>query len=135
MTDQPYQGRVALVAGASKGIGAVTAQAFAAAGAAVVLSARDREITVLLHENHPLPPSLRKQVNARKKSYIRFLETVIAEVQQDRGILGGVSARAATFALLGMINWLYQWYKQEGTLSAEQIAHEYTEIFFAGAFH
>src|SRR6516225_7609645 len=39
----------------------------------VVLSARDREITVLLHENHPLPPSLRKQVNARKKSYIRFL--------------------------------------------------------------
>jgi len=41
MTDQPYQGRVALVAGASKGIGAVTAQAFAAAGAAVVLGARD----------------------------------------------------------------------------------------------
>jgi AcrR family transcriptional regulator len=100
----------------------------------VVLSARDREITVLLHENHPLPPSLRKQVNARKKNYIRFLETLIAEVQQERGILGGVSARAATFALLGMINWLYQWYKQEGTLSAEQIAQEYTEIFFAGAF-
>jgi NAD(P)-dependent dehydrogenase (short-subunit alcohol dehydrogenase family) len=35
------QGQVALVAGASKGIGAATAQAFAAAGAAVVLGARD----------------------------------------------------------------------------------------------
>jgi NAD(P)-dependent dehydrogenase (short-subunit alcohol dehydrogenase family) len=35
------QGRVALVAGASKGIGAATAEAFAAAGAAVVLGARD----------------------------------------------------------------------------------------------
>jgi NADP-dependent 3-hydroxy acid dehydrogenase YdfG len=34
-------GQVALVAGASKGIGAATAQAFAAAGAAVVLGARD----------------------------------------------------------------------------------------------
>jgi NAD(P)-dependent dehydrogenase (short-subunit alcohol dehydrogenase family) len=34
-------GRVALVAGASKGIGAATAEAFAAAGAAVVLAARD----------------------------------------------------------------------------------------------
>jgi len=34
-------GRVALVAGASKGIGAVTAEAFAAAGAAVVLGSRD----------------------------------------------------------------------------------------------
>jgi NAD(P)-dependent dehydrogenase (short-subunit alcohol dehydrogenase family) len=41
MKDQPMQGKVALVAGASKGIGAVTARAFAAAGAAVVLGARD----------------------------------------------------------------------------------------------
>jgi NAD(P)-dependent dehydrogenase (short-subunit alcohol dehydrogenase family) len=41
MTDLPMRGRVALVAGASKGIGAATAEAFAAAGAAVVLGARD----------------------------------------------------------------------------------------------
>ncbi len=41
MGDLPMRGRVALVAGASKGIGAVTAEAFAAAGAAVVLGARD----------------------------------------------------------------------------------------------
>jgi NAD(P)-dependent dehydrogenase (short-subunit alcohol dehydrogenase family) len=36
-------GRVALVTGASRGIGAVTARAFARAGAAVVLAARDRQ--------------------------------------------------------------------------------------------
>jgi NAD(P)-dependent dehydrogenase (short-subunit alcohol dehydrogenase family) len=39
--DQPMSGKVALVAGASKGIGAATAEEFAAAGAAVVLAARD----------------------------------------------------------------------------------------------
>jgi len=38
---RPLDGRVALVAGASKGIGAATAEAFADAGAAVVLAARD----------------------------------------------------------------------------------------------
>src|SRR5438876_3458918 len=38
---QPMSGRVALVAGASKGIGAAAAEAFAAAGAVVVLAARD----------------------------------------------------------------------------------------------
>jgi NAD(P)-dependent dehydrogenase (short-subunit alcohol dehydrogenase family) len=38
---QPLTGKVALVAGASRGIGAVTAHAFAEAGAAVVLGARD----------------------------------------------------------------------------------------------
>ncbi len=43
MDDQAMQGRVALVAGASKGIGAATAEAFANAGAAVVLGARNEE--------------------------------------------------------------------------------------------
>ncbi len=43
MADLPMRGQVALVAGASKGIGAGTAEAFAKAGAAVVLGARDRD--------------------------------------------------------------------------------------------
>jgi NAD(P)-dependent dehydrogenase (short-subunit alcohol dehydrogenase family) len=43
MDDQPMQDRVALVAGASKGIGAATAEEFARAGAAVVLGARNVE--------------------------------------------------------------------------------------------
>src|SRR6266704_2081195 len=47
----------------------------------VVLSERDREITVMLHENHPLSPALRKRINARKKDYIHFVENLIAEVQ------------------------------------------------------
>ncbi len=43
MNQLPMQNRVALVAGASKGIGAATAEAFAAAGASVVLAARDAD--------------------------------------------------------------------------------------------
>src|SRR5215470_10503127 len=41
MAELPMQGQVALVVGASKGIGAATAEAFAGAGAAVVLAGRD----------------------------------------------------------------------------------------------
>lgn len=100
----------------------------------VVLSVRDREITVMLHENHPLPPSLRKRINARKKEYVHFVENVIAEVRRARQSKGAVSPRAAAFALLGMINWIYQWYKPEGPLQLEDLVRQYTEIFFAGAF-
>ena len=42
MTVNLFAGKVALIAGASRGIGEATARAFAEAGAAVVLAARDR---------------------------------------------------------------------------------------------
>jgi TetR/AcrR family transcriptional regulator, cholesterol catabolism regulator len=101
---------------------------------AVVLSERDREITVMLHENHPLSPGLRKRINSRKKDYVHFLENLIGEVQRARGSGGTVTPRAAAFALLGMINWIYQWYRADGSLQEESLAKQYTEIFFQGAF-
>jgi AcrR family transcriptional regulator len=100
----------------------------------VVLSVREREITVMLHENHPLPPALRKRINTRKKDYVHFMESLIAEAQRVRQSKGTISPRAAAFALLGMINWIYQWYKPEGTLQEENLVRQFTEIFFAGAF-
>jgi AcrR family transcriptional regulator len=118
----------------------------------VVLSPRDREITVMLHENHPLPPALRKRINSRKKEYIHFVESLIAEVQKqaqkqaqkepqreapkDAQRTGSartaVSPRAAAFALLGMINWIYQWYKPEGDLQTHNLIPQFTALVFAG---
>jgi AcrR family transcriptional regulator len=98
-----------------------------------VLSEEDREITVMLHENHPLPPALRRKINGRKKDYVHFVENLVADVNRQRGVPASVTPRAAAFALLGMINWIYQWYRPEGGLSGEAIARQYTEIFFRGA--
>jgi TetR/AcrR family transcriptional regulator, cholesterol catabolism regulator len=113
----------------------------------VVLSPRDREITVMLHENHPLPPALRKRINARKKDYIHFLENLMAEVQNSEAqnkvqnkaqhshqAKGKVTPRAAAFALLGMINWIYQWYKPEGDLHAQNLIPQFTDLIFGGIF-
>jgi AcrR family transcriptional regulator len=99
----------------------------------VVLSERDREITVMLHENHPLPPELRRRINGRKKEYVQFVEGMIAEIQGQRRSKERVSPRAAAFALMGMINWIYQWYRPEGKLDEQALVRQYTEIFFAGA--
>jgi AcrR family transcriptional regulator len=108
----------------------------------VVLSPADREITVMLHENHPLPPALRKRINQRKKEYVHFVEGLIAEVQKEMmkerhlspGSQSAVSPRAAAFALLGMINWIYQWYKPEGTLQAQDLIRQFTDLLLGGIF-
>jgi AcrR family transcriptional regulator len=110
----------------------------------VVLSPRDREITVMLHENHPLPPALRKRINSRKKDYVHFLENLMAEVQdksrkKDHSNLrqagkNKVTPRAAAFALLGMINWIYQWYKPEGDLQTQNLIPQFTDLIFGGIF-
>jgi len=110
----------------------------------VVLSPIDREITVMLHENHPLPPALRRRINVRKKEYVHFVEGLIAEVQSQaqkaglkdsqasRPVASAVSPRAAAFALLGMINWIYQWYKPEGSLQAPNLIPQFTDLLFGG---
>jgi TetR/AcrR family transcriptional regulator, cholesterol catabolism regulator len=107
----------------------------------IVLSPRDREITVMLHENHPLPPGLRKRINQRKKDYVHFVENLIADVQKafnkEKHLSPGspsVSPRAAAFALLGMINWIYQWYKPEGNLQAQTLIPQFTNLFLEGIF-
>jgi TetR/AcrR family transcriptional regulator, cholesterol catabolism regulator len=102
----------------------------------LIVRARDWEITVILHENRALGGALRKRVNARKRQYIAFLEDLIAEVQQRsvkaRLIPALIPPKIAAFALLGMINWLYQWYDVQGSIPENQLAQAYTDFFFRG---
>ncbi len=104
----------------------------------LVLRGRDREITVILHENRALPAESGRQINARKKAYIVYLENLIAEVQERHGIQHPASAavhpRIAAFALLGMINWMYQWYRPEGAIGEEAVIQQYTALLFGGLF-
>jgi len=50
MTDRPFTGQLALVTGASRGIGAATAEALAAAGAHVILTGRDTKALEAVEE-------------------------------------------------------------------------------------
>src|SRR5215472_18473489 len=66
----------------------------------LIVRARDLEITVILHENRSLKGALRRKINARKRDYIRFLEDLIEQVQQQTGRPTLISPRIAAFALL-----------------------------------
>ena len=98
----------------------------------LVVRTRDLEITVILHENRSLKGELRTRINARKQAYIHFLEEMISEVQKESRVPPLVSPRLAAFSLLGMINWLYQWYRPDGSVKETDLAEAYTKFFFRG---
>ena len=81
---------------------------------------------------HSLNPFAIKRINHRKKEYVHYVESLMADVQKSRRAKGSVSPRAAAFALLGMINWIYQWYKPEGNLQANNLVPQFTEMVFGG---
>ena len=98
----------------------------------LIVRARDQEITVILHENRSLRGALRKRINVRKRRYIEFLEEAIAGVQKQAGGIKADPPGLAAFALLGMINWLYQWYTREGPVKQSELTEAYTNFFFRG---
>jgi len=98
----------------------------------LIVRARDMEITVILHENRSVKGELREKINARKRQYIQFLEKLIEEVQHQAGGPPLVSSRLAAFALLGMVNWLYQWYRPGGGVVQDELAGNYADFFFRG---
>jgi AcrR family transcriptional regulator len=97
----------------------------------LIVRARDQEITVILHENRSLKGALRKKINARKRQYIDYLEDLIGQVQQQSGKPAD-SPRVAAFALLGMVNWLYQWFDPDGPIKQDELARSYVEFLFRG---
>ena len=98
----------------------------------LIVRARDQEITVILHENRSLKGALRKKINARKRDYIHYLEGLIAQVQELSGRSPLLSPPLAAFALLGMVNWLYQWFRPEGPTKQTELTQTYVDFFFRG---
>jgi AcrR family transcriptional regulator len=90
-----------------------------------------KEVTIILHEHATLTGEARAQINARKKRYVRFLETTFAEAIRQ-GRLRPVDPKVAAFAFLGMVLWIYKWFRPEGAVPAPQLAREMESILIAG---
>ena len=98
---------------------------------ALVTHGWSKEVTIILHEHATLTGQARTQINARKKRYVRFLESSFAEAIRD-GRIRPVNPTVAAFGFLGMVLWIYKWYRPDGAISAERLAREMKDLFFGG---
>jgi AcrR family transcriptional regulator len=86
-----------------------------------------KEVTIILHEHATLTGDARAQINARKKRYVKFLETSFAEAVRD-GQIRPVNPTVAAFAFLGMVLWIYKWFRPDGAIDAPTLVREMQDL-------
>jgi len=97
----------------------------------LVTSGSSKEVTIILHEHDTLTGHARREMNARKKKYVRFLESAFREAMR-RGQIRRIDPTLAAFSFLGSVLWTYKWYRPHGRLSEDQVAHGMVDLFFRG---
>lgn len=86
------------------------------------------EMKVLSHEAETLGEGYRHQIQERKRRLARMVDGLLAELRPH----AEVDRRAATFALFGMLNWIYTWYRPGRDEPPERLAADFARLFLHG---
>jgi TetR/AcrR family transcriptional regulator, cholesterol catabolism regulator len=90
------------------------------------------EMKVLSHEAESLEGELHLHVSTKKERYARLARKILREIQRQTPGGNGVDLTIATYALFGMMNWIYNWYDPRGKLSVNQLTDNITRLFLNG---
>ena len=86
---------------------------------------------VLLLEYRNLEPDLRSQHIDRRDRYDHLWRSLIQEGVEAH-LFYPVDEAVATFALLGVQNWMITWFRHDGRLTARQLADQFCDLFING---
>jgi AcrR family transcriptional regulator len=94
------------------------------------------EMKVLSHEADSLAGEWYEHVSGKKQQYTKLVRRILSEVQaQQRGRENGrqkIDLTVATYALFGMMNWIYNWYDPRGPLSVNDLVDNIARLFLSG---
>jgi len=93
-------------------------------------AANQSGLKVLAHEDEALKNGLGSEVAAIKRKYYRICLGLMDDLKRQRGLK--FNSRTAVMSLFGMINWIYTWYNPRKDGSAEELAHEMSDIILSG---
>ena len=90
------------------------------------------EMKVLSHEAESLQGDLHAHVSGKKDNYTRLATRILKELSNSRKAKRPLNLTVATYALFGMMNWIYNWYDPNGKLKVDELAQNLTELFLEG---
>ena len=88
------------------------------------------EMKVLSHEAESLRGERLAEINELKRRYVALLTGLI----EGAGSVAetGIDPHVASYALFGMMNWIYNWYDPEGAVSPKRLSEQFTRLFLDG---
>lgn len=95
------------------------------------LCARLDLMSVFLKESNTLTAEQEAQILALRRRYEEVFRGILRE-GIDSGEFRPVDIGAVADALLGMLNWMHQWYRPNGRLTPEEIAEVFTDLALHG---
>lgn len=90
------------------------------------------EMKVLSHEAESLRGDLHAHVSTRKDNYTRLARRILEEVQSLTNTGNAIDLTVGTYALFGMMNWIYNWYDPQGKLRVHELAQHLTQLYLGG---
>jgi len=90
------------------------------------------EMKVLSHEAESLRGDLYTHVSTRKDNYTKLARKILREVQETGNSKEPIDLTVATYALFGMMNWIYNWYDPQGKLKVSDLADNVMKLFLNG---
>jgi TetR/AcrR family transcriptional regulator, cholesterol catabolism regulator len=90
------------------------------------------EMKVLSHEAESLQGDLHAHVSTRKDKYAKLARGILREIRDAEDHKSPVDLTVATYALFGMMNWIYNWYDPLGKLKVAELAQNVTSLFLGG---
>jgi AcrR family transcriptional regulator len=91
------------------------------------------EMKVLSHEADSLQGDLYAQVSGKKEKYTNLARKILAAVRQQRPKKDRqIDLTVATYALFGMMNWIYNWYNPRGKLSVAELVDNLLGLYLDG---
>lgn len=91
-----------------------------------------RHITVFYDESAYLPHDYKQVIIEKRIEYRKLMERLIEEGKKSGHFREEISTKITTMAIIGLVNWTYKWYKQNGELTMEQITVYFNDIILRG---
>jgi AcrR family transcriptional regulator len=83
-------------------------------------------VSVFFREYRNLSENGLKMIQEKNSKYLKYVVKIIEQGVDEGFFKGDLDPKMVSFAIIGMCNWIFQWYREDGEMSIDDIG----EVFF-----